>query len=102
MLRPQPSSGVGRATSTTLSTITRRRDWLPALAEAVGARRPLYVPIWLGKLIAGEHMAAMMTQVRAGSNAKAKRELAWQPAHPSWREGFAEVAAQSIDQRVAA
>lgn len=78
------------------------RDWLPALAEAVGARRPLYVPIWLGKLIAGEHMAAMMTQVRAGSNAKAKRELAWQPAHPSWREGFAEVAGQSIDQRVAA
>lgn len=78
------------------------RDWLPALAEAVGAGRPLYVPIWLGKLIAGEHMAAMMTQVRAGSNAKAKRELAWQPAHPSWREGFAEVAGQSIDQRVAA
>jgi hypothetical protein len=30
-----------------------------------------------------------MTEVRGASNAKAKRELGWQPAHPSWRQGFA-------------
>jgi len=30
-----------------------------------------------------------MTEIRGASNAKAKRELGWQPAHPSWRGGFA-------------
>jgi hypothetical protein len=30
-----------------------------------------------------------MTEIRGASNAKAKRELAWRPRHPSWRQGFA-------------
>ncbi|HMF69116.1 MAG TPA: NAD(P)-dependent oxidoreductase [Phyllobacterium sp.] len=77
-------------------------DWLPALAKVLGAKPPLHVPAWIARFVAGEHMVAMMTQVRAGSNAKAKTELGWQPAHPSWREGFAEVARQSFDQRSAA
>jgi hypothetical protein len=34
----------------------------------------------------------MMTQARAGSNAKAKQAFEWQPRHPTWRQGFAEVA----------
>jgi hypothetical protein len=29
-----------------------------------------------------------MTEIRGASNAKAKRELGWQPAHSSWRQGF--------------
>ncbi len=65
------------------------RDWLPALAAIVGARPPLQVPKWLARLLAGEHIVTMMTEVRAGSNAKAKRELGWQPIYPSWRQGFA-------------
>jgi 2-alkyl-3-oxoalkanoate reductase len=65
------------------------REWLPALAGMLGAKPPLHVPTWLGRLVAGEHIVLMMTQARAGSNAKAKRELGWQPAHPSWRQGFA-------------
>ncbi|NOJ38191.1 NAD-dependent epimerase/dehydratase family protein [Bradyrhizobium australiense] len=76
--------------------------WLPALAATVGARPPYRVPAWLGRLLAGEHMVAMMTQVRGGSNAKAKRELGWQPAHSSWRQGFAEAARQSTDHKAAA
>jgi len=40
-------------------------------------------------------MVAMMTEVRSGSNEKAKRELGWRPAHPSWRDGFAQVLRQS-------
>jgi nucleoside-diphosphate-sugar epimerase len=67
------------------------REWLPALAEMLGAKSPRHVPAWLGWLVAGEHMVAMMTQVRAGSNEKAKRELGWEPAFPSWRQGFAAV-----------
>jgi 2-alkyl-3-oxoalkanoate reductase len=76
-------------------------EWLPALATLVGARPPIRVPAWLGRLFAGEHLVSMMTEVRAGSNAKAKRELGWQPAHPSWRDGFAEVASGATAQRAA-
>ena len=66
-------------------------DWLDALAAMLGARRPLRIPTWLGRLAAGEPVVAMMTQSRAGSNAKARRELGWSPRHPSWRQGFAEI-----------
>lgn len=76
-------------------------EWLPALAKLVGARPPIRVPAWLGRLFAGEHLVSMMTEVRAGSNAKAKRELGWQPAHPSWRQGFAEVASGGAAQHAA-
>jgi nucleoside-diphosphate-sugar epimerase len=64
-------------------------EWLPALAQALGAKKPMRVPRLVGRLFAGEAGAMMMTELRGASNAKAKRELAWQPAHPSWREGFA-------------
>ena len=76
-------------------------EWLPALATRVGARPPIRVPAWLGRLFAGEHLVSMMTEVRAGSNAKAKRELGWEPAHPSWRQGFAEVASGATAQHAA-
>jgi 2-alkyl-3-oxoalkanoate reductase len=62
--------------------------WLPYAAEVVGAKPPRHVPFWLGKLVAGEMIAAMMVEGRGASNAKAKRELGWQPLYPSWREGF--------------
>jgi nucleoside-diphosphate-sugar epimerase len=63
--------------------------WLPALAQELGAKNPMRVPRFMGRLFAGEAGAVMMTDVRGASNAKAKRELGWRPAHPSWREGFA-------------
>lgn len=64
--------------------------WLPALADAVGAKPPYKVPVWLGKLAIGDGGVSMMTKIRGGSNAKAKRELVWQPIYPSWRRGFVE------------
>ena len=67
-------------------------DWLPTLARALGAKPPLKIPVWLARLIAGEHFTVMVTKARAGSNAKAKRELRWQPARASWRQGFADIA----------
>ncbi len=63
-------------------------EWLPALAQELGAKKPLRVPRFIGRLFAGEAGVVMMTDVRGASNAKAKRELGWRPAHPSWREGF--------------
>jgi nucleoside-diphosphate-sugar epimerase len=64
-------------------------EWLPALAQTLGAKKPMRLPRFVGRLFAGEAAVMMMTEVRGASNAKAKRELAWRPAHPSWRQGFA-------------
>ena len=62
--------------------------WLPYAADVVGAKPPRHVPFWLGKLFAGEMLATMMVEGRGASNAKAKRELGWQPRYASWRDGF--------------
>jgi nucleoside-diphosphate-sugar epimerase len=65
------------------------REWLPALAAAIGAKPPRRVPRWLARILAGEVGVVMMTEVRGASNAKAKHGLGWTLRHPSWREGFA-------------
>ncbi len=65
-------------------------EWVPALAEAVGAKPPRRLPRWLIRLVAGEATVVMMTEVRGASNAKAKRELGWELRYPSWRQGFRE------------
>jgi nucleoside-diphosphate-sugar epimerase len=64
-------------------------EWLPALAQRLGAKKPMRVPRFVGRLFAGEAGAVMMTELRGASNAKAERELSWRPAHASWRQGFA-------------
>jgi nucleoside-diphosphate-sugar epimerase len=63
-------------------------EWLPYLAACAGAKRPMRIPVWLARLVAGDVVVIMMTEGRGFSNAKAKRELGWQLAYPSWREGF--------------
>ncbi len=67
-------------------------DWLVALAAMLGAKPPFRVPAWLGRLAAGQHIVLMMTQSRAGSNARARRELGWSPRYSSWRQGFSDIA----------
>jgi nucleoside-diphosphate-sugar epimerase len=64
-------------------------EWLPALAQTLGGKKPLRVPRFVGRLFAGEPGVVMMTEIRGASNDKAKRELGWRPAHSTWREGFA-------------
>jgi nucleoside-diphosphate-sugar epimerase len=63
-------------------------DWLPYLAECAGAKRPLRVPVWLARRLAGDQAVVMMTEGRGFSNAKAKRELGWELQYASWRQGF--------------
>jgi nucleoside-diphosphate-sugar epimerase len=67
------------------------RDWLPYLASVVGARKPFSVPVWLGRLLAGDVAVRMMTEGRGSSNAKARAEFGWHPTRASWRQGFREV-----------
>lgn len=66
------------------------REWLPVYASALGAKPPRCLPAWLVRLAAGELVARTLQEMRGASNAKAKRELGWRPAQPSWRQGFAE------------
>jgi nucleoside-diphosphate-sugar epimerase len=68
-------------------------EWLPYLAACAGAKRPMRVPKWLARLLAGDMAVVMMTEGRGFSNAKAKRELGWQLRYPSWRQGFKEALA---------
>jgi nucleoside-diphosphate-sugar epimerase len=65
-------------------------EWLPYLAACAGAKRPMRIPRWLARLLAGEMAVIMMTEGRGFSNAKAKRELGWKLRYPSWRQGFKE------------
>jgi nucleoside-diphosphate-sugar epimerase len=68
------------------------REWLPVVAAALGARRPLRVPLWLARLAGGRFVAEAAVRMRGASNDKAKRELGWTLRWPSWRQGFAEAA----------
>ena len=64
-------------------------EWLPYLAGTVGARRPWRVPAWAGRLLAGDSVLSLMTQIRGSSNARGRREFGWTPRYASWRSGFA-------------
>jgi 2-alkyl-3-oxoalkanoate reductase len=63
-------------------------DWLPYLAKVAGAKPPMRVPVWLGRLLAGDFVVAQMTQARGSANEKARKELGFEPRYASWREGF--------------
>jgi 2-alkyl-3-oxoalkanoate reductase len=63
-------------------------EWLPYLATVMGAKPPLRLPAWLGRLLAGEFVVTQMTSACGSSNEKARKELGWEPRYPSWREGF--------------
>jgi nucleoside-diphosphate-sugar epimerase len=65
-------------------------EWLPYLAACAGAKRPIRIPKWLARLLAGEMAVIIMTEGRGFANAKAKRELGWKLRYPSWRQGFKE------------
>ena len=77
-------------------------EWLPELSRALGAKAPRHVPVWLGRIAAGEVGVSMMTQIRGASNAKAKRELGWAPRYPNYREGFARGLEDAPDEAIAA
>ncbi|HVT94256.1 MAG TPA: NAD(P)-dependent oxidoreductase [Bryobacteraceae bacterium] len=62
--------------------------WLPYLARAIGAKAPLHLPAWVGRLMMGEAGLALMNSIRGSSNGKAKRVLGWTPRYASWRDGF--------------
>jgi 2-alkyl-3-oxoalkanoate reductase len=68
------------------------RDWLPALAAAIGAKPPRRFPEWAGRLVMGGGLS-MMTEARGASNARAKKDLGWSLRYPTWRVGFRAIGA---------
>lgn len=76
----------------------RVSEWLPYLAQCVGAKPPLRLPAWLGRLAAGEAAVGMMTTARGSSNERAQRELGWRPRWSSWRQGFREALTEPVDE----
>jgi len=66
------------------------REWVPVFAQAAGAKPPRRVPVWLARFVAGKDVSNFAVALRGASNEKGKRELGWEPAHSSWRSGFAE------------
>jgi nucleoside-diphosphate-sugar epimerase len=77
------------------------REWLPVLAEVLGAKPPRHFPVWLARLFAGDVAVMMGIEARGASNAKAKRELGWTLRYPTWRQGFAEVYGTRAEERAA-
>ncbi len=71
------------------------REWLPAYADALGAKPPRHVPRWLARMAAPKMLVEMATGLRGASNARFKAEFGWKPGHPSWRQGFRD----ELDQR---
>lgn len=69
------------------------REWLPVVAESLGAKPPLRIPRWLGRLVAGEMLVTLSTETRGASNERAKRVLGWTPRHSSWRDSLGREAA---------
>ena len=65
-------------------------EWLPVFAEAAGREAAAGVPVWLARLVGGREVPTFALELRGASSEKAKRELGWEPAHSSWRTGFAE------------
>lgn len=65
------------------------RDWLPVFAQATGAAKPRRVPLWIARVLAGPYFPQAAVSMRGAANEKARRELGWEPAHSSWRTGFA-------------
>ena len=61
------------------------RDWLPEMADALGAPRPRRLPLALVRLAAGAWGAAYLGGLRGADNTRARRVLGWRPRQRSWR-----------------
>jgi nucleoside-diphosphate-sugar epimerase len=66
------------------------KEWIPEYASTIGAKRPLRVPAFIAKRVAGPMAVHTMTALPGASNEKARRELGWEPARSSVRTGFRE------------
>jgi nucleoside-diphosphate-sugar epimerase len=86
----QPKNGVWHVVDNELVTA---RAFLTEFAARVGARPPRRVPAWLAKWIAGEQAVAYFTRSTRTTNARLRRDFAWTPRYPTYREGLGQIIA---------
>jgi nucleoside-diphosphate-sugar epimerase len=75
-------------------------DWVPALAQLIGAPRPKRIPAWLARLVAGSWGVAFLNGMVGATNARAKAELDWRPRYAhvqeAWTADLSSVMAPSV------
>ena len=86
----KPRDGVWHVVDNELITV---RMLLETSAARLGAPRPRRVPVWLARWFAGERAVAYFTQSTRTTNARLRRDFAWTPRYPTYREGLDQVVA---------
>lgn len=66
------------------------REWIPHVADLVGAKAPRTIPLWLARLAVGPVAERFGETLRGNANGRAKEALGWTPRRPAWRDGFRE------------
>ncbi len=66
-------------------------EFLIGFAERLGAPPPRRVPAWIARLVAGKYLVNFLTSSTRTSNARFRREFAWTPRFPSFKEGLDQV-----------
>ncbi len=64
-------------------------EWVPEVAELLGAPKPGSVPAWLARMAVGGWGVAYLNELRGADNARARLTLDWKPRYGSWRTGLA-------------
>ena len=66
----------------------RASEWMPFVADLLGAKPPRRVPEAVARVGAGKFLAYLMCDQPAVSNQRARAELGWIPRYPDWHEGL--------------
>ena len=64
----------------------RASEWMPFVAELLGAKPPHRVPEAIARVGAGKFLAYLMCDQPAVSNQRARTELGWSPRYPDWHD----------------
>lgn len=86
----KPQNGVWHVVDDELVTV---RDLLSTFAEKLGAPPPRHIAPWLARLAAGESSVRFFTASTRTTNARLRRDFAWAPQYPTYREGLDQILA---------
>jgi 2-alkyl-3-oxoalkanoate reductase len=63
-------------------------EWIPSVAQLLGAKPPHRVPEALVRIGAGKFLSYLMCDQPAVANHRARTELSWVPRYPDWHDGL--------------
>ncbi len=74
------------------------REFLYYFAECLAAPRPMHLPAWLARLVAGSYAVNFFTISSKTSNNRFCREFRWKPRFPTYKEGIDQIVATWANQ----